>query len=114
MYLDGQWYALDLSAAPPEDGSRASALDVALLQHHVLAPLLKIGDVRTDKRIDFVGGARGTAALETAVDRRQGRGRVLDVSRDRRRPDGDLGRRRHHAAQVHLVRAEAARRAAGP
>ena len=46
---------------------RAAALDVALLQHHVLGPLLAIGDVRTDKRIDFVGGARGTAALEKAV-----------------------------------------------
>ena len=64
MYLDGKWYALDLSGAAPADGSRASALDVALLQHHVLEPLLKIGDVRTDKRIDFVGGARGTSALE--------------------------------------------------
>ena len=67
MYLDGHWYGLDLSAAAPADGSRASALDVALLQHHVLEPLLKIGDVRTDKRIDFVGGARGPAALEAAV-----------------------------------------------
>ena len=68
MYLDGRWYALDLSGARPEDGSRAASLDVALLQHHVLAPLLQIGDVRTDKRVDFVGGARGTAALEKAVD----------------------------------------------
>jgi uncharacterized protein (DUF1015 family) len=68
MYLDGAWHALDLSGAAPEDASRASALDVALLQHHVLGPLLKIGDVRTDKRIDFVGGARGTAALEQAVN----------------------------------------------
>ena len=67
MYLDGKWHALDLSAAAPADGSRASGLDVALLQHHVLEPLLKIGGVRTDKRIDFVGGARGTAALEDAV-----------------------------------------------
>jgi uncharacterized protein (DUF1015 family) len=67
MFLDGAWYAIDLSAAAPADGSRASALDVALLQHHVLEPLLRIGDVRTDKRIDFVGGARGTAALEAAV-----------------------------------------------
>ena len=67
MFLDGGWYALDLSQAPPADGSRASALDVALLQQHVLEPLLQIGDVRTDKRIDFVGGARGTAALEAAV-----------------------------------------------
>jgi uncharacterized protein (DUF1015 family) len=74
MFLDGTWYALDLSGATPEDGSRASALDVALLQHTVLAPLLAIGDVRTDKRIDFVGGARGTAALEQAV--RDGRAAV--------------------------------------
>jgi len=68
MFLDGQWHALDLSAAAPADGSRASSLDVALLQHHVLEPLLAIGDVRTDKRIDFVGGARGTSALESAVN----------------------------------------------
>ncbi|HEX6464408.1 MAG TPA: DUF1015 family protein [Vicinamibacterales bacterium] len=67
MYLDGRWYAIDLSGAAPADGSRAQSLDVALLEHHVLGPLLKIGDIRTDKRIDFVGGARGTAALEQAV-----------------------------------------------
>ena len=67
MYLDGRWYAIDLSSAAPSDGSRAQSLDVALLEHHVLGPLLKIGDIRTDKRIDFVGGARGTAALEQAV-----------------------------------------------
>ena len=67
MFLDGAWYAIDLSKATPADGSRASGLDVALLQQHVLEPLLQIGDVRTDKRIDFVGGARGTAALEAAV-----------------------------------------------
>jgi uncharacterized protein (DUF1015 family) len=68
MYLDGAWYGLDLSALQPADGSRAAALDVALLQQHVLEPLLKTGDIRTDKRIDFVGGARGTAALEAAVE----------------------------------------------
>ena len=67
MYLDGQWYSLDLSAVAPQDDSRASTLDVALLQHHVLEKLLQIGDVRSDKRIDFIGGARGTRALESAV-----------------------------------------------
>jgi uncharacterized protein (DUF1015 family) len=67
MFLDGTWHVLDLSGAAPPDRSRASTLDVALLQHHVLGPLLQIGDVRTDKRIDFVGGARGTPALEQAV-----------------------------------------------
>jgi uncharacterized protein (DUF1015 family) len=68
MYLDGQWYTVDLSGAVPEDGSRASSLDVALLQHHLLEKLLKIGDIRSDKRVDFIGGARGTGALEQAVN----------------------------------------------
>jgi uncharacterized protein (DUF1015 family) len=74
MFLDGKWYALDLSWAAPADRSRAAALDVARLQQHVLEPLLGVGDVRTDKRIDFVGGARGTAALEAAV--KEGRAAV--------------------------------------
>ena len=68
MYLDGAWYTLDLTGTRPEDDSRASSLDVALLQRHILETILKIGDIRSDKRIDFVGGARGTAALEEAVD----------------------------------------------
>lgn len=68
MYLAGRWYTLDLTAAAPADGSRASSLDVALLQQHVLERHLKIGDIRSDKRIDFVGGARGERALEQAVD----------------------------------------------
>jgi uncharacterized protein (DUF1015 family) len=68
MYLAGRWYTIDLSDATSADGSRANTLDVALLQHHVLERLLAIGDIRSDKRIDFVGGARGTAALEAAVD----------------------------------------------
>ena len=68
MYLAGRWYAIDLSGAEPGDASRASGLDVALLQRHVLERMLKIGDIRSDKRIDFIGGARGTTALEEAVD----------------------------------------------
>ena len=68
MYLAGKWYVLDMTGAKPADDSRASGLDVALLQRHVLEDLLGIGDIRTDKRVDFVGGARGTAGLERAVD----------------------------------------------
>jgi uncharacterized protein (DUF1015 family) len=67
MYLDGRWYTVDLSKLHPEDSSRAASLDVALLQRHVLEQILKIGDIRSDKRIDFVGGARGTKALEERV-----------------------------------------------
>jgi uncharacterized protein (DUF1015 family) len=68
MYLDGRWYTVDVSRLKPEDDSRASSLDVALLQRHVLEQILEIGDIRSDKRIDFVGGARGTKALEQRVD----------------------------------------------
>jgi uncharacterized protein (DUF1015 family) len=68
MYLDRRWHSLDLTRLKPENGSRASGLDVALLQHHVLEQLLNVGDVRTDKRVDFISGARGTGALEHAVN----------------------------------------------
>ncbi|MGE5835820.1 MAG: DUF1015 domain-containing protein, partial [Acidobacteriota bacterium] len=69
MYLAGKWHELDLSSVRPVEGAdHASTLDVSVLQQAVIAPLLKIGDVRTDKRIDFVGGARGTNALERLVD----------------------------------------------
>jgi len=66
MFLDGRWYTLALPASPA-DTPRADTLAVAVLQREVLGPLLGIGDVRTDKRIEFVGGARGTGALEALV-----------------------------------------------
>ncbi len=68
MYLAGRWYSIDVSGAAPEDASRAAGLDVARLQRQIFEQLLNIGDVRSDKRIDFVGGARGTKAIEQAVD----------------------------------------------
>jgi len=66
MFLDGRWSTLVFGNA--QAGARsADRLDVMRLQDAVLGPILKIGDVRTDKRIDFVGGARGTAELESRV-----------------------------------------------
>jgi uncharacterized protein (DUF1015 family) len=67
MYLAGTWYRLDLGE-PPAGADAAATLDVSLLQDHVLAPVLGIQDVRTDKRIDFVGGIRGAEALTRLVD----------------------------------------------
>ena len=66
MFLDGRWYTVALGAAPA-NLSPADRLDVSRLQDTVLTPLLGIGDPRVDKRIDFVGGARGTAELEKLV-----------------------------------------------
>ncbi len=71
VYLGGgTWYSVDLSAARPAgtDGGPAARLDVAVLQDHLLAPLLGVADIRTDPRVAFVGGARGTAELERRVD----------------------------------------------
>jgi len=66
MYLGRQWHTLRLrgQAGATDIGS---TLDVSLLQEQVLAPLFKIGDPRSDKRIDFVGGIRGTGELERLV-----------------------------------------------
>ena len=66
MYLAGAWHEITLSPAPASAGP-SDRLDVSVLQDTVLTPLLGIGDVRSDKRIDFVGGAKGTAELESLV-----------------------------------------------
>lgn len=66
MYLDGQWYLLSFDNTDGLDA--VSSLDVALLQDRVLAPILGIGDPRTDERIDFVGGIKGTDELEKLVN----------------------------------------------
>ena len=68
MYLGGAWQTLDFGAVPPGAAAEAS-LDVSRLQDGVLGPVLGIHDIRTDKRIDFVGGIRGTAELEALVNR---------------------------------------------
>jgi uncharacterized protein (DUF1015 family) len=67
MLLDNQWHTLTLRAqdAPAADPIRS--LDVSLLQDGLLDPLLKVVDPRTDKRVDFVGGIRGTGELERLV-----------------------------------------------
>ena len=69
MYLDGRWYTIGIGDRGAGSGAEGPVdrLDVDLLQELVLSPLLAIGDVRTDKRIDFAGGSRGTRFLEEAV-----------------------------------------------
>ena len=68
MYLEGCWYRIDLTPAIPDAGPVSGRLDVAVLQDEILAALLGVGDVRTDPRMAFVGGVRGSAELETQVD----------------------------------------------
>lgn len=66
MYLENSWYLLEASPSLLTD-EPVEGLDVSILQNHLLAPILGIGDPRTDKRIDFVGGIRGLAELEKRV-----------------------------------------------
>jgi uncharacterized protein (DUF1015 family) len=67
MYVQGVWQTLR-ARVPPNQADAIASLDVTLLQDELLAPVLQIADVRTDTRIEFVGGARGTAELERLVD----------------------------------------------
>jgi uncharacterized protein (DUF1015 family) len=68
IYVAGRWHRLELDPAGIDRSDPIASLDVSLLQDRVLAPILGIGDPRTDRRIDFVGGIRGTAELERRVD----------------------------------------------
>lgn len=68
MYLAGRWYSLKLPPGTTNPIDPIKSLDVTTLQERVLDRLLGIKDVRTDKRIDFVGGIRGASALEKIVD----------------------------------------------
>lgn len=68
MYLDGSWYGLELSPVATLPVGTLASLDVSVLQDRLLDPILGIKDVRTDKRIDFVGGLRGTGELERLVN----------------------------------------------
>jgi uncharacterized protein (DUF1015 family) len=68
MYLDGRWWRLDAKSPPDAGVPPSRRLDVSLLSERVLGPILGIEDLRTDKRIDFVGGARGLGELKRRVD----------------------------------------------
>jgi len=68
MHLDGKWYGLQLSPETTLPTGTVQTLDVSILQDRLLDPVLGIKDIRTDKRVDFVGGLRGTTELERLVN----------------------------------------------
>jgi len=68
MYLGGDWYRLSIHEELIPVNDPVARLDVGLLQQNLLAPLLGIGDPRSDERIDFIGGIRGLDELERRVD----------------------------------------------
>jgi len=68
MYLEGQWYKLEINPDIIPANDPVASLDVSLLADNLIEPVLGISDQRRDKRIDFVGGIRGLAELEKRVD----------------------------------------------
>ena len=68
MYLDGAWYSLTAKPGTYDDNDPIGVLDVTILSNLVLDKLLGIKDLRTDKRIDFVGGIRGLGEVQRRVD----------------------------------------------
>ncbi len=67
IFLGGRWMGLSARPGTFDASSPVKSLDVSILQENLLAPVLGIADPRRDKRIDFVGGIRGTAELEKRV-----------------------------------------------
>ena len=68
LYMNGQWFKLRFAVDFVQELNVIENLDASILQNYLLAPILGIDDPRTNKRIGFVGGARGTAELEKFVD----------------------------------------------
>jgi len=68
MYLDGEWYSMTAKNGTYDDNDPIGVLDVTILSNSILGPVLDIHDLRTSKRIDFVGGIRGLGELKKRVD----------------------------------------------
>ena len=68
MYLGGKWYSLTAKAGTYNDNDPIGVLDVTVLSNLVFDKILNLGDLRTSKRIDFVGGIRGLGELKKRVD----------------------------------------------
>ena len=68
MYLGGKWYSLTAKSGTYNDNDPIGVLDVTVLSNLVFDKILNLGDLRTSKRIDFVGGIRGLGELQKRVD----------------------------------------------
>ena len=68
MYMGGKWYSLTAKAGTYNDNDPIGVLDVTVLSNLVFDKILNLGDLRTSKRIDFVGGIRGLGELKKRVD----------------------------------------------
>ncbi|MGN1257199.1 MAG: DUF1015 domain-containing protein, partial [Bacteroidaceae bacterium] len=68
LYLEGKWYSLMLKPGLVDEADPIESLDVSISSKRILDDILGIKDLRSDKRIDFVGGLRGLGELKRRVD----------------------------------------------
>ena len=68
MYMSGKWFLLKPNENVKRTEDVGGNLDVSILQHYILQPILDVQDIRTDTNVDFIGGIRGTKELEKLVD----------------------------------------------
>ena len=68
MYLNNRWYEIEFGKEYLQGDDVVETLDISILQNHILDKILGIKNPRTDKRIDFIGGIRGTREIERRVD----------------------------------------------
>ncbi len=71
MYIDNKWYKLEAKEGSFDQSDAVESLDVAILQNNLLDPILGIKNPRTDNKIDFIGGIRGTKELEKIIDNKK-------------------------------------------
>ena len=106
LYLSGNWYKLTAKEGTYDDSDPIGILDVTILSKQVLNPILDIKDLRTSKRIDFVGGIRGLGELKRRVDSGEMKAAfaLYPVSMDQLINIADSGK--YYATKNHLVRAK--------
>ena len=108
MYLDGRWYSLTARPGTYDDNDPIGVLDVTVLSNLVLDRILDIKDLRTSKRIDFVGGIRGLGELKRRVDSGEMKAVLALYPRLDAAADQHCRHGQHHAAEDHVVRTQTA------
>ena len=104
--MGGKWYSLTAKAGTYNDNDPIGVLDVTISSHLILDEVLGIKDLRSDKRIDFVGGIRGLGELKKRVDSGEMKVALALYPVSMKTVDGYCRYRQYYAAEDYLVRTE--------
>ena len=108
LYLDGKWYSLTAKPGTYDDNDPIGVLDVTISSNLILDEILGIKDLRSDRRIDFVGGIRGLGELSRRVGQWRNESGFGPLSCFNEAIDGYCRYRKHYASEDYLVRTETA------